>query len=145
MEEDTEQISNFVPTGFKNIPNPQAVKPIDPDLLVDLPPTNFELAQQAREYRENRAQALAAAAYEPPKKKHFFAKIYGTQLGIASISALITALILYIINPPLTQRKRTDDLTREKQDWRWVLITCFIVFILVFVMPEIFKILHLFE
>lgn len=142
--EETEQISNFVPSGFKNIPNPEAVRPMDPALLVDLPPTNFELAQQAREYRENIAQALAAA-YESPKKEHFLAKIYGTQLGIASVSAILTALILYIVNPPLTQRKRVDDLTRERQDWRWVLITCFIVFILVFVMPEIFKLLHLFE
>lgn len=85
--------------------------------------------------------------YEEKKKKKqdekkknffdFFTKLYGTQIGLALLTSGISLGILYIVNPPLSQQKRRDRFSSEKQSWQIVLIICVIIFLIVLVGPEI--------
>lgn len=55
------------------------------------------------------------------------------------MSAGVVAALLYLFNPPITQLKRTDDLTSEKQAWWKVLAACFFVLLLVLLLPEFIR------
>jgi fatty acid desaturase len=94
--------------------------------------------------RNVEAAAAAAASTTPPPKSPIWRKVLLSQLGLAGISAAAAAALLYLVNPPITQFKRVDPATSEKQDWRKVLLVCFIVLILVFIMPEVLTLAHIF-
>ena len=78
------------------------------------------------------------------KKKHkekIWKMIFFSQLGIAFITAVIVAIILYIINAPITQTHNHDMFTKESQNWVVVLIIAFIAFVIVFTAPFVIKLI----
>jgi len=76
------------------------------------------------------------------KKEKWYSK-WLTQGILAIISSIIIALLLFIINPPITQKFNKDENISEKQDWKKVLIMCVIVFLLVLLLPEIIRLTNI--
>jgi hypothetical protein len=68
-----------------------------------------------------------------------------SQIGLATMTTLFTIGLLYLINPPITQKKRTDDVAVRNQDWRRVLIVAAVVFVLTYGLPEIVYIITYFQ
>lgn len=111
-------------TNFQSIPG-----------LVDLKEKTqvFENQKEQKKILENQCKKQ-----EVKKWYHFWI----TQGMLALVVAGITAILLYIFNPPMTQRKRKDEYTSEKQSFVKVLGICFLIFILVLVLPEIIRLIN---
>lgn len=147
------------------INNPEMVKPIDPSTNIELypideafmpsrpmdPATQFTqkppMAEDRMRFHQDRnvqVAAAAAASQKPISKTPVWQKVLLSQLGLAGLSTAATATLLYVVNPPITQFKRQDPSTSEKQDWRKVLFVCFLVLVAVFIMPEVLTLAHIF-
>lgn len=68
---------------------------------------------------------------DDPKKKYVV--IYVFQFILAFLAAIFTILVLYTINPPLTQD------ANGKQSYQAVLIFAAVIFVVVFALPEFFR------
>lgn len=78
---------------------------------------------------------------EQLEKQHKFTAlsiIYGTQLGIAVFTGIIIAILLILINPPITQIQTNDPNVSSNQSWSAVLIVVIIVILIVFFAPILF-------
>lgn len=76
--------------------------------------------------------------------KNVWVWIYCSQLVIALITAVIVAVLLYVINPPITQKSIKDDgFASMEQDWKKVLIVVTIVFVVVFIIPFIWRLVKM--
>lgn len=62
-----------------------------------------------------------------------------SKLGIAVMASLVIGIALYVINPPITQRKSDDPGVSEKQDFGKVLIFVTIVLLAVYLLPDVFS------
>lgn len=85
-------------------------------------------------YTSTRRQAKSVSIKKwinHPKKKYIV--IYLFQFLMAFLVALFTIVILYVINPPITQG------SDGKQNYQSVLIFGFVMFLFVFVFPEFFR------
>lgn len=75
-------------------------------------------------------------------KKNELLLIAGTQLGISVLAGAIVVAILYIVNPPLTQNKATEENVKEGQSWQLVLLVFAIVVFVVFILASLFKVIR---
>lgn len=73
------------------------------------------------------------------EQKTAWGLLIGTQIGVATISALISTALLYIVNPPISQKKTQDNMVSEGQDWKKVLLITLIVFFIVLFIPTFIK------
>lgn len=97
-------------------------------------------SRKVREERRRRRKEKEKLKLRKKKQSESVWKsIYVVQLVSAIVVVLATAIALYLINPPLTQKKRKDPYTNEKQDWKKVLFVLFIVFVLVFLLPVLVR------
>lgn len=131
---------------FRKFDDLDGIHRFDPSTRLKEIPTEGEAREMLHaERQENTENLLKAAKNRTNGNINILTKIYGTQIGLAIGSALLGAGLLYWINPPITQCKRKDSLSSEKQDYRKVLIVCTLVLISVFVGPELLSFLRLFE
>jgi hypothetical protein len=131
---------------FRRFDDFDGIQRYDPSTKLTAIPTQTEAREMLHADRQEHTETLLNAAKNKNSSKiNLLTKIYGTQIGLAIASALISAGLLYWVNPPITQYKRKDTITSEKQDYRKVLVVCSLVLILVFVGPELLSFLRLFE
>ena len=69
--------------------------------------------------------------------------VLGTQLVISLLTGIITVILLYIFNPPITQNTRKDSFVKEGQNWKSVLFVFMIVVFITFIIPYIIKLFKL--
>jgi hypothetical protein len=117
-------------------------QPIDPVLVDNAMPIDYTVGQEAYKKIEQK-QVIKQACNPQDNKNRAMYMIYGTQAALAVIGASLTAVLLYIINPPITQKKRPDSMTCTGQDWRKVFLMAFIVLLLIILIPELFKLAKL--
>jgi len=107
----------------------------------DIFPNKIE--NSLRKVRENKHERKRDKKIVNDKKEKDLSSLwkstYMIQLLASVVAAVVAAISLYLINPPLTQKKRTDPYTSEKQDWRKVLFVVFLVFIFAFLIPIIVR------
>ena len=120
------------------IPNYAELNVLSPtnDLEMESPPIIKERHQRTKLHRRREADNRELKKVNDAKeksKKHPLAIIYGTQLGVSLGAGVLTASLLYVVNPPLSQKARTDPYTSEKQDWKKVLLITIIVMAIRFV------------
>lgn len=71
------------------------------------------------------------------KKSLFEAKVFLIELAIAAALSLLITMILYLVNPPITQRYNPDTFMTENQDWKKVLFFVLFVFVITFALLEV--------
>lgn len=112
-------------TNFKNLPS-----------LTDL-----KNSEKIFEEQNEQKKLLEQHQHEKQKDKKWYHFWLGQGI-LALVAAGITAVLLYVFNPPITQQKRRDELTSEKQNWVKVLAMCFFVFLLVLLLPEVIRLVN---
>jgi hypothetical protein len=122
-------------TSFSNLLDPLAINKMQFDNSLKQTPLDYEKTQKV--FDNNQEQQKLCKKVETKKWYHILA----TQAIIALIPSGITVLLLYIFNPPMTQLKRTDDMTSEKQDWKKVLALTVFVFLITLLLPEVIRLI----
>jgi hypothetical protein len=125
------------------------ILPIYQDTSLIDPATNFnelpsltDLKQSEKIFEEQNEQKKILEQHHQIREQQKEKRWYHFWLGqgiLALAAAGITAILLYVFNPPITQQKRRDELTSEKQNWVKVLAMCFFVFLLVLLLPEVIR------
>lgn len=110
---------------------------LDPTLNFNAIPTIPSLKKLNEVYQDQKEQKNILQKNCNKKEKWYY--VWLTQGILAIISSIIIALILFITNPPISQKKNKDKSISEKQNWKKVLIICIIVFLLVLLLPEIIR------
>jgi uncharacterized membrane protein YdbT with pleckstrin-like domain len=100
---------------------------------------NFDRLQ---EKEENIEIEQADQKQVETKKKNELLLIAGTQLGIAAATGVVTVALLYIVNPPITQTRVSEENVKEGQDWKLVLLTFVIVVFIVFILSAVLKLVR---
>ncbi len=108
-------------TNFQNIPG-----------LVDL-----KRKEEVYTDQQQQKQILEKECKKQGEKKWYHAWL--TQSILAIVGSGFTAVMLYIFNPPISQQKRRDEFTSEKQSVVKVLAMCFFVFLLILLLPEFIR------
>lgn len=122
--------------------HPDHVPLLDPSTPFRQVPTSTDLRSQLHLQR-NDAAAELAVMHRPPQDT-LLRRLYTSQIGLAVLSFFGTAVLLYLVNPPVTQVRRRDNRTAEKQDWRWVFLLSLLVAVLVYIMPDLLAFLHIY-
>jgi hypothetical protein len=130
---------------FRKIDNYEAISRYDPSMNLGNVATGGDARDLLRVEREQDAQKLLKAAKTKRDKNNtgVLAKIYGTQIGLALGTGLVSVGVCYWLNPPITQHKRSDELTCEKQDWRKVMLLFSIISVSVFFGPEVINLVKM--
>ena len=113
-------------TNFRNIPG-----------LVDL-----KQKDQIFEDQKEQKKILEKQCKKQEDKKWYQGWL--AQGILAIVSSGLTVILLYVFNPPMTQQKRRDDYTSEKQSVLKVIAVCFFVFLLVLLLPECIRLVNSF-
>lgn len=116
---------------------------IDPALDVKSLPNIAELGQTQRilEEQSEKKEILQLQCKKAEDKKWYH--IWLAQGILAIAAAGLVAILCYAVNPPITQKKRKDGYTSEKQDWKKVLLFTFFVFLIVLLLPEFIRLVTL--
>jgi hypothetical protein len=122
---------------------PEEIRRFDPSMKPGAVPTFTSIRHDLTIQREENNRAYTET-FKPDAKKKPFYMIYGTQIGLSAAGIILGAGILYYFNPPITQVKRTDEYTQERQDWRKVVFALSLVGIAIFVMPDVMMAMRIF-
>lgn len=112
---------------------------IDPTTNFQNIPTLVDLKEKQQIFQDQSEQKKIFESQAKNREKKWYAPWLG-QGALALASVAIVATSLYLINPPLTQKKRKDELTSETQSVVWVIVICAFVFVLVMFLPTLIKI-----
>lgn len=118
--------------------NPTTPRIVDPSTSFDDIPT---VAATRNAIHQKRLQTLQTLDDIAKNRRGFLNNFLGSQLGLAIVVALLTFVLLCIVNPPLTQKKRKLPTVSENQDAGKALLFSFVAAVAVFFVPEIMLLL----
>ena len=99
-----------------------------------------ELENSIKMIETNQEQSKLHSQLDNKKKWY---SILATQAILSIIPVIFSIFFILLFNPPITQKKRKDELSVEKQDWIKVLIFISLAFLLALITPEVIRILIL--
>ncbi len=82
------------------------------------------------------------AIQDQQKQITTFKRFFKSRLGMATIAFILVILILYILNPPITQGRRKSHYEMGSQDGWKVLFVSIATFLVVFFSQDIVKLWH---
>lgn len=115
---------------------------IDPATNFDSIPGLADLKETHKVFEDQREKKKILESQCQKKLTNKWWSVWLTQGVLAIVVTVAVVFLLYLISPPMTQEKGTDNLVSQKQSWKKVLVVAVFVFLLVLLLPEFIRVIN---